>query len=62
MTSCNSLAVLNKYRIPRIENEKRIIESALESFDWNISRASRELGINRSTLYEKIAKYEISKN
>ena len=43
-------------------NEKRIIASALESFDWNISRAAKELGINRSTLYEKIARYEISKD
>ena len=43
-------------------NEKRIIASALDSFDWNISRAAKELGINRSTLYEKIARYEISKN
>jgi len=44
------------------DNEKTVIASALENFDWNISRAAKELGINRSTLYEKIAKYEISKD
>ncbi len=44
------------------DHEKRIIESALETFSWNISRAAKELGINRSTLYEKITRYEISKN
>lgn len=43
-------------------NEKRIIATALASFGWNISRAAKELGINRSTLYEKIARYDISKN
>ncbi len=44
------------------DNEKMIIISALESFNWNISRTARELGINRSTLYEKISKYEISQD
>ncbi|MEE4115866.1 MAG: sigma-54 dependent transcriptional regulator [Marinilabiliaceae bacterium] len=53
----------NSIRSFRLDvNEKQIIESALDSFEWNISRAAKELGINRSTLYEKITKYEISKN
>jgi two-component system, NtrC family, response regulator HydG len=41
-------------------NEKQVIERALTKFHGNISRTSKELGINRSTLYEKIEKYEIS--
>ncbi len=41
------------------ENEKQLIISALDAFSGNMSRAARELGINRSTLYEKIKKYEI---
>lgn len=45
-----------------VENEISVIRSALTRFDWNISRAARELGIYRSTLYEKLAKYEISKD
>ena len=39
------------------ENEKRIIQKALRKYNGNISSAARELGINRSTLYEKIRKY-----
>ena len=42
-----------------VENEKRLIESAIEAFGGNMSHAARELGINRSTLYEKVKKYEI---
>lgn len=41
------------------ENEKNIILNALNTFNWNRSRTSEELGINRSTLYEKIKKYEL---
>ncbi len=39
------------------ENEKRLIAKSLHDFKGNISLASRELGINRSTLYKKIKKY-----
>ncbi len=39
------------------ENEKWLIARALEKFRGNISQVSRELGINRSTLYEKMKKY-----
>lgn len=41
------------------ENEKRIIASALEKFRGNISLTAEKLGINRSTLYAKIRKYEL---
>lgn len=39
------------------ENERRIIAQALGTFQWNISKTARALGINRSTLYDKIDKY-----
>ncbi len=39
------------------ENEKKLIKDALNKFEWNLSRTSRALGINRSTLYDKINKY-----
>ncbi len=39
------------------ENEKKLIKDALNKFEWNFSRTSRALGINRSTLYDKINKY-----
>ena len=41
------------------ENEKELIKLALEKFRGNISLTAKELGINRSTLYEKIQKYEL---
>lgn len=41
------------------ENEKELIRSAMEKFQGNISLTAKELGINRSTLYDKIKKYEL---
>jgi DNA-binding NtrC family response regulator len=42
-----------------LENEKILIEKALKSFGGNLSKTARELGINRSTLYDKMKKYEL---
>jgi two-component system, NtrC family, response regulator HydG len=42
-----------------IENEKILIKKALEKNNGNISLTARELGINRSTIYEKLRKYGI---
>ena len=41
--------------------EKIHIERVIEEADWNISRAARELGIDRQTLYNKIERYEIKR-
>ena len=41
------------------ENEKVIIEKAIQKYKGNISLAAKELGINRSTLYKKMEKYGI---
>lgn len=41
------------------ENEKRIIQTALDKQKGNVSKTAKILGINRSTLYEKIKKYDI---
>ena len=41
------------------ENEKEVIENALKAFNYNMSKTAKELGINRSTLYEKLKKYEL---
>ncbi len=43
------------------EIEKKHIESVLHEHEWNISRSSIILGIDRSTLYKKIKKYELCK-
>ncbi len=39
------------------ENEKVIIEKALRTASGNVASAARKLGINRSTLYQKMKKY-----
>ncbi len=41
------------------ENEREIILNALITYEWNMSKTAKELGINRSTLYDKIKKYEL---
>ncbi len=52
-----------KGKIPKTlnldENEKVLIERAIQKFKGNISSAAKELGINRSTLYKKMEKYGI---
>jgi two-component system response regulator AtoC len=44
-----------------IDIEKEVIFKVLKEVKGNISKASRALGIDRSTLYRKIEKYKISK-
>jgi two-component system, NtrC family, response regulator HydG len=39
------------------ENEKQLIARAIEKHKGNMSHTARSLGINRSTLYEKIKRY-----
>ncbi|WP_419888220.1 sigma-54 interaction domain-containing protein [Neobacillus niacini] len=41
------------------EMEKELIRNTLDHVYWNKSQAARKLGISRSNLYEKIAKYNI---
>jgi DNA-binding NtrC family response regulator len=43
------------------EVEKNHIQQILTDNDWNIARSAKILGIDRSTLYSKIKKYEIRK-
>jgi len=44
------------------EVEKAHICQILTDYDWNIARSAKTLGIDRSTLYSKIKKYNIQKN
>lgn len=39
------------------ENEKQLVTRAIEKHRGNLSQAAKSLGINRSTLYEKIKRY-----
>jgi DNA-binding NtrC family response regulator len=41
------------------ELEKKHILKILEKYNWNISRASKALKVDRATLYNKIKKYEL---
>ena len=43
------------------EVEKRHIEQILQQNDWNITSSAKILGIDRSTLYSKIKRYNIQK-
>jgi transcriptional regulator with PAS, ATPase and Fis domain len=44
------------------ENERRHLFKVLETFAWNQSKASKILGISRTTLRTKIRRYHLSKN
>ena len=44
-----------------VENEKKLLQEVLEECDWNKKKAALRLGISRSTLYEKLKKYQIIK-
>jgi transcriptional regulator of acetoin/glycerol metabolism len=42
-----------------VEQEKKLLQKVLEESRWNKKLASQRLGISRSTLYEKLRKYQI---
>ena len=41
------------------ENEKRIIQKAINKHNGNYSNAAKELGVSRKTLYNKVKKYDL---
>ena len=42
------------------QNEARLLMEVLEECNWNKTEAAARLGISRSTLYEKIKRYQLS--
>jgi transcriptional regulator with PAS, ATPase and Fis domain len=46
---------LDDYNLETVEH--RVIQAALEKHAGNVSRAARELGITRTSLYRRMEKY-----
>jgi two-component system response regulator AtoC len=44
------------------ENEKQLIKSVLDKVNWNKSEACKVLGIAKNTLYNKISRYNITRD
>lgn len=42
-----------------VKSEERLIREVLDACDWNKAEAARQLGISRSTLYEKLKRLQI---
>jgi transcriptional regulator with PAS, ATPase and Fis domain len=44
-----------------IRYEKRFLNKVLQSYNWDIEKSAKKLGIGRSTLFNKIKKYSLTK-
>jgi two-component system, NtrC family, response regulator HydG len=54
----NKRSIMPEYNnLNLAENEKQLVSLAIEKHRGNLSQAAKSLGINRSTLYEKIRRY-----
>lgn len=60
ITSRSKGICFNKYSSLE-KTEKQLIKHVLSEKDGNITRAARQLGISRNTLYNKLKKYHINR-
>jgi len=44
-----------------VDHEKKLLQDTLEECGWNKKQAAKRLGISRSTLYDKLKKYQITR-
>ena len=59
ITGNKTAGLTNPSSFSLAEHERMLISKAVEACHGNISKAAEKLGINRSTLYEKMKKYGI---
>jgi DNA-binding NtrC family response regulator len=58
-THSNNQAFLAADNFNLTDHERNVIIKALDKYSGNLTKTAQKLGINRSTLYEKIKKYEL---
>lgn len=58
MASVSDLPSLKEFRL---ETERAYIEMVLHRFDWNITRAAAQLGLQRSYLHQKLSQLDIER-
>lgn len=59
-TSIHELVHTDTYKSTLHNEEKKLITNVLKSVGWNKSKASKILGISRTTLYRKIRQFNIN--